>query len=180
MTARSEAGNEGVLSLRPARPDDAAGVAAVHVRSWQVGYRGLLPDDYLGGLRPEDRMGRYTFGSTDPDVPWTTVAVQNDVICGFATTGPGRDDDAGDAGELLALYVDPGSWGGGVGRRLMAEARAQLVRRRFTEGVLWVLVGNERAQRFYAMDGWDPDGWRRTEELWGVSVDEIRYRRPLP
>ena len=26
-------------------------VARVHVRSWQAGYRGLLPDAYLDGLR---------------------------------------------------------------------------------------------------------------------------------
>jgi ribosomal protein S18 acetylase RimI-like enzyme len=169
-----------VVSLRSARPEDAAAVAAVHVRSWQVGYRGLLPDDYLAGLRPEDRMGRYTFGSTDPDAPWTTVAVENDVICGFATTGGCPDDDTSHAGQLFALYVDPDTWGVGVGRRLMAAARAQLHRRRFTEGVLWVLVGNDRAQRFYAIDGWVADGGRRTEEVWGVSVDEIRYRRHLP
>jgi hypothetical protein len=33
-------------------------VAAVHVRSWQVGYRGLVPDNYLDEPRPEDRAGR--------------------------------------------------------------------------------------------------------------------------
>jgi ribosomal protein S18 acetylase RimI-like enzyme len=169
-----------VLNLRPARPDDAPDVARVHVRSWQEAYKGLLPDDYLAGLRPEDRMDRYTFGSTDPDVPWTTVAVEDGVIRGFATTGRCRDDDAGTAGEVLALYVDPADWGAGVGRYLMVEARAQLERRRFTEGVLWVLVGNERAQRFYGIDGWVPDECRRTEEIWGVRVDEIRYRRHLP
>ena len=47
-----------VLTVRRATPEDAAGVAGVHVRSWQVAYRGLLPDDYLDGLRPEDRMAR--------------------------------------------------------------------------------------------------------------------------
>jgi GNAT superfamily N-acetyltransferase len=172
--------NEPVLSLRSARPEDAAAVAGVHVRSWQVAYRGLLPDAYLDGLRPEDRMGRYTFGSTDPDAPWTTVAVEAEVIRGFATTGPSRDADVADAGELLALYVEPGAWGSGIGRQLMAQSRAQLGRHGFTEGFLWVLVGNDRAQRFYGIDGWLPDGRRRTQEIWGVSVDEICYRRHLP
>lgn len=37
-----------MLNVRNAVPDNALAVAAVHVRSWQVGYRGLLPQDYLG------------------------------------------------------------------------------------------------------------------------------------
>jgi GNAT superfamily N-acetyltransferase len=165
-----------MTSVRDARPDDAAGVAAVHVRSWQAAYRGLLPDDYLDALRPEGRMARYTFGAADPDVPTTVVAVDDGAICGFATTGPARTDDLLGAGELLALYVDPDHWGFGLGRRLMAEARARLSRQGFTDALLWVLVGNVRAERFYRTDGWQPDGGRRTEEVWGVSVDEISYR----
>jgi GNAT superfamily N-acetyltransferase len=165
-----------MTSVREARPDDAAGVAAVHVRSWQAAYRGLLPDDYLDALRPEDRMARYTFGATDPDVPTTVVAVDEGLICGFATTGPARSDDSDDTGELLALYVGPDHWGLGVGRSLMADARARLSRRGFSDALLWVLVGNARAERFYRIDGWRRDGGRRTEEVWGASVDEISYR----
>jgi ribosomal protein S18 acetylase RimI-like enzyme len=168
-----------VLRLRPARTDDAADVAGVHVRSWQVGYRGLLPDDYLDGLRPEDRMSRYAFGSTDPNDPSTILASEDDVICGFVTTGPCRDSNPGDEGEVLALYVDPEVWGLGVGRRLMAEAREQLVQRGCTDAVLWVLVGNDRAQRFYRRDGWLSDGAQRRVEVWNVAVDEVRYHRAL-
>lgn len=36
-------------------------VARVHVRSWQVAYRGLIPDGYLDRLCPEDRAVRYDF-----------------------------------------------------------------------------------------------------------------------
>jgi ribosomal protein S18 acetylase RimI-like enzyme len=169
-----------MLDVRAAVPGDAAQVAAVHVRSWQAAYRGLLPDDYLDGLRPEDRMARYTFGTNDPALPATVVAVEDGVICGFVTTGPARDDDVVNGGEVLALYVDPDSWGLGVGRRLLRRGRADLVAQGFTEAVLWVLVGNDRAERFYRVDGWQPDDTQRTEEVWAVFVEEIRYRRPLP
>ena len=172
--------NAPVLRVRPARRGDAAEVAGVHVRSWQVGYRGLLPDDYLDGLRAEDRMDHYAFGATDPDVPHTTVALEGGVICGFVTTGRSRDADAMGGGEVLALYVDPGAWNRGVGRRLMAEARDRLSRGGFTGATLWVLAGNDRAQRFYRGDGWEPDGEHRSVEVWGVAVAELRFRRPLP
>jgi ribosomal protein S18 acetylase RimI-like enzyme len=169
-----------MVQVREARPDDAAQVARVHVASWQAAYRGLLPDEYLDGLDPADRMARYTFGATDPDAPSTIVAVDDGVICGFATTGRSPHSDTPDAGELLGLYVDPGAWDCGVGRRLMAEARERLSGGGFTEAVLWVLVGNERAERFYRIDGWWPDGRRRRDLVWGVTVDEVGYRRPLP
>jgi ribosomal protein S18 acetylase RimI-like enzyme len=143
--------------LRDARPEDAAEVAGVHVRSWQVAYRGLLPDDYLDGLRPEERAARYTFGSSDPHGPATVVACLDHVICGFVTTGRSRDADTSDMGEILALYVDPPSWDLGVGHRLMTDARVRLGQGHFTDAVLWVLVGNERAQRFYHRDGWGRD-----------------------
>ena len=50
----------------------------------------------------------------------------------------------------------------------------------FAEAVLWVLAGNERAQRFYRADGWHADGGRREEVVWGVRADEVRYVRSVP
>jgi GNAT superfamily N-acetyltransferase len=167
-----------VLSVRSATPEDAGAVADVHVRSWQVGYRGLLPDEYLDGLRPEDRMTRYTFGATDASLPTTLVAVAEDAILGFVTAGPSRGDDVA-CGEIHALYVDPRAWGRGVGSRLMLEARTYLSRRGFRTAVLWVLAGNERAERFYRRDGWSSDGHRRTQPVWGLLVEETCYRRSL-
>lgn len=170
----------GSMLLRPAEPADAASVAGMHVRSWQVAYRGLLPDEYLDGLRPEDRAGRYTFGDLRPDRPATIVAVERGIIRGFATIGPSRDADRQGGGELHSLNVDPDGWGAGIGRALMEAARGGLVRWGFAEAGLWVLVGNERAERFYRLDGWVPDGSRREDEVGGVAVDEVRYRRSLP
>lgn len=168
------------MLLRTAQPADAAAVARVHVRSWQVAYRGLLPAEYLDGLRPEDRAQRYTFGDLEPDQPETIVAIERGAICGFATTGPSRDDDRQGGGELLALYVDPDCWGLGFGRALAQEARTRLAQQGFELASLWLLVGNRRAARFYQIDGWAPDASRRREQVWGVMLDEARYRRSLP
>jgi GNAT superfamily N-acetyltransferase len=45
--------------IRSAHIDDAAQIAVVHVRSWQGAYRGLLPQAYLDGLDPAQRVGRW-------------------------------------------------------------------------------------------------------------------------
>jgi RimJ/RimL family protein N-acetyltransferase len=42
-----------------------------------------------------------------------------------------------------------------------------------------VLPGNHRARRFYEVAGWEDDGARRTSEVLGVVVPEVRYRRRL-
>ncbi len=167
------------MLLRPAEPNDAIAVARVHVRSWQAAYRTLLPDDYLDQLRPEDRAQKYHFSSLDPLQPHTIVAAEAGVIHGFATTAPAREPDMSGCGELCALYVDPDQWNRGIGVALVAAARSRLFNLGFRHAVLWVLVGNVRAERFYRMDRWSPDGQRRTEWVWGVTVDETRYQRTL-
>jgi ribosomal protein S18 acetylase RimI-like enzyme len=117
-------------------------------------------------LDPADRAARYTFADVGPDRPRTTVAVEGGGhICGFATTGPCRDSDKQAAGELYAVYVHPDRRGLGVGRILIRAACQQLADRGFSEGVLWVLVGNQRARHFYQTDGWSPDGQRRLDEV---------------
>jgi len=154
-------------------------VARVHVRSWQAAYRTLLPDDYLDQLRPEDRAARYDFTGRDPRKPRTTIAVEDGTVLGFATTSPSREPDLPDHGELCALYVDPAHWGRGIGVALASDARACLCESGFRNALLWVLAGNVRAERFYRNDKWAPDGLGRTDTLWGVTVNEIRYQRSL-
>ena len=167
------------MLLRPAEPDDAMAVARVHVRSWQAAYRTLLPDDYLDQLRPEDRAQKYDFATLDPLKPRTIVAAEEGLILGFATTAPSREPDLPGHGELCALYVDPEQWGRGIGIALVSAARANLFGLGFRNAVLWVLAGNVRAERFYRIDQWAPDGLRRTDSVWGITVDELRYQRGL-
>jgi GNAT superfamily N-acetyltransferase len=167
------------MQLRPAEPGDATAVARVHVRSWQVAYRTLLPDDYLDQLRPEDRAKTYDFANLDPLKPRTIVAAEEGLILGFATTMPSRDADLPDHGELCALYVDPDKWGKGIGIALIAAARANLLALGYRKALLWVLAGNVRAERFYRIDQWVADGRRRTDSVWGVMVNEVRYQRGL-
>jgi GNAT superfamily N-acetyltransferase len=167
------------VELRDARPDDALEVAAVHVRSWQAAYRGLVPDAFLDGMKPEERAARYTFGDTDAGGPRTVLATEAGSVTGFATYGPCRDPDASGCGELYAIYLDPSAWGRGTGRALIAEARDRLAGDGFVTGVLWVLAGNARARNFYEMDGWSGDGTEQTVAIGGAELSEVRYRRAL-
>lgn len=177
-------------SIRIATPADALAVAAVHIRSWQAAYRGIFSDEFLDSLSPQQRAKRYSFDSRDPLGPRTVLAVEHveddngegaerEQILGFATTGPSRDADAPHAAELYALYVDPDSWRGGIGRMLMVAVYERFEALDASEAILWVLLGNAHAARFYSADGWQPDGSRRDEDVWEVPATVVRYRRTL-
>jgi len=167
------------MQIRNAQPNDAFEVATVHVTSWQVAYRGILPAEYLEGLQAEDRAQKYDFSCADPTKPHTIVGIENEKIVGFATTCTARDADLKDRGELTALYVDPQHWSRGVGASLIAAARLHLKNRGFQRACLWLLDGNARGDRFYQKDGWAPDGRNRIDTIWGITVNETLYQRDL-
>jgi ribosomal protein S18 acetylase RimI-like enzyme len=192
------------IALREARRGDELAVAELHVRSWQEAYRELMPAEFLAGLDPGDRVGRYEFEAGE-EGPTTVLAVDvggegvgddpsltNSVevhsgssptpferVVGFVTFGASRDADTVGLAEIYALYVDPDRYTGGVGRTLMSEARRRLREEGTDEAVLWVLRGNHRAQRFYEREGWVADGAQRFEQPYGIVSDVIRFRRTL-
>ena len=165
-----------MATVRPARVADAPAMGRLHVRAWQAAYRGHMPDDYLDGLRAEDRAAGWerALGLQRPRGA-VLVAEQAGEVVGFANVGPAQDPEG--AGELYAINVDPGHWGTGAGRALLKAAQAELARLGFDETVLWVLPANARARRFHEVAGWVADRTERTAEVQGVVVPEIRYRR---
>jgi ribosomal protein S18 acetylase RimI-like enzyme len=165
-----------MVTIRAATPADAPAMGRVHVRAWQAAYRGQMPDDYLDGLRPADRQAHWEGALRRDDLRGALLVAERDgEVVGFAVVGPSRDPEG--AGELYVLNLDPDHWGTGAGRALLAAAQAELDRQGFAETVLWVLVGNARARRFYEIAGWTADGAERSSEVFGVSVSEVRYRR---
>ena len=99
-----------------------------------------------------------------------------DEIVGFSTVGASYSEDG--TGELYAIYVDPLRWGSGAGRALIEQAEASLRESGFPAALLWVLEGNERAERFYRAAGWERDG-EKEDDFQGARVTEIRYRKRL-
>lgn len=166
--------------VRAATAADAHGVARVHVDTWRAAYAGLLPEAVLDGLSVERREAFWRSTLEQPGDHRLWVAESAGQVVGFASTGPCRDDDlpAG-AGELMAIYVDPGAWSKGHGARLFRQAVADLRERRIDPLVLWVLTDNARGRNFYEAMGWQPDGAVRPIDFGGTAVEEIRYR-PAP
>ncbi|MDX1659157.1 MAG: GNAT family N-acetyltransferase [Nitriliruptorales bacterium] len=174
----------GHFTIREPRPDDAAALGRIHVRAWQTGYRnGLMPDDYLDGLSVDERAQMWRDAVEAPPRPrraHLTAADDNDTPVGFILVGPAEGDDGADEGEVYALNVDPDVWGQGAGRALLDAGTDALADAGFTDLVLWVHRDAERSRAFYEHNGWQPDGAERTQDVLGVEVPEVRYRRTVP
>ena len=170
--------------LRRARVDDAAAIATVHVRTWQSAYRGQLPDPYLDSLS-DDLEQRTEMWETAISGRLTTkhevwVAATDKQIDGFVALGPTRDEDTDVVGEVYAIYVNPDSWGQGIGRILFSHATVRLVSLGYAAAILWVLESNARARRFYEVAGWTADGATKLETRPdGTQLREVRYRISL-
>ena len=169
------------MCVRDAFATDAAAMGRVHVAAWQVAYRGLMPDAYLDGLSAEDRARMWREALSAPPRPRSArfVSERGVDVVGFITVGPAAGDEDAVEGEVYALNVEPGRWGVGVGRALLDAGTAHLRAAGFAQALLWVVPGNARARAFYEAAGWRADGAERDDEVLGVRVAELRYRRRL-
>jgi GNAT superfamily N-acetyltransferase len=109
------------LKLRRAQAGDARSVAAVHVGSWQIAYRGLVPKTFLDELDGDERARGYRFNARGPDESVVWIAAMSEEVVGFVAVGRCRDVDQPDSGEVWALYVAPSNWRLGIGSRLIAK-----------------------------------------------------------
>jgi ribosomal protein S18 acetylase RimI-like enzyme len=168
-------------TIRDAQLADAERIATIQVRAWQAAYRGVMPDTYLDELDVEDRAvyWRNAVQVLEPGQR-LKVIVENGVVVGFAAAGPEHDGRSAGVGELYAINLDPSRWRRGLGRVLLRDMTADLTGLGYSEAVLWVVPQNDRARRFYESEQWRDDDVRREDEVFGVVVPEMRYRRRLP
>jgi ribosomal protein S18 acetylase RimI-like enzyme len=182
----------GPYRVRPARPEDARAVAAVHVASWQAAFAGLLPDRFLADLSVDERTDDWTSWIEGP--PTSHVLVVETAgdgggasdgggggIVGLAHAGPSRDGGAppGTA-ELYTIYLLAETWGRGVGTHLLDTTLDRLAADGCDAVTLWVLGTNVRARHFYQRRGWRQVAGQRTQEFGGSVVTDYRYGRPVP
>jgi len=168
------------LMIRDAVESDANAMGQLHVRAWQRAYRGVMPDEYLDSLQAQDRIAMWRDRISRYDLPSLLVAVVADEVVGFAAFGAEQaPTTTPSCGELYAMNLDPDHWGRGIGRVLLRRVTEELIAMGYEQAVLWVVPENQRARALYESEGWVADGGVSTEEILGVTVTDIRYRKPL-
>src|SRR5262245_26888746 len=147
------------MFVRLARSGDAPSIGSVHVRAWQVGYRGLAPDAYLDGLSLGERVVMWERELESPAKDRVIfVAEDEGTVVGFGGGGSALRPSEEGVFELYVLNVDPAHWGMGAGGALLTAFAAWSAERGARELVLWVAEGNARARGFYERRGLSWDG----------------------
>lgn len=159
------------MVIRNMRRSDEAEVGRLYVRSWQAGYKGLLPQNYLDGL------GAWRWDSKFTDLPGSFVITDGAAIVGHSCARPAADEAMSGWGEVWTLYVLPEYWGRGCGRALLDNSVNWLNEQGFDRVYLWVLETNSRARRFYENCGFSETQDTIQCDIAGIKVTDIRYVR---
>ena len=137
-----------MVTIRRARPSDAAALGRVHVAAWRSTYAAILPETYLSTLSANHEARGYERGILDRrggHAAFVAVAdgfeVPGGGIVGFITGGLSRRPTIAE-GEVEALYLLDDFRDRGVGRRLMRAMASHLASLGAASALAWVLEQN--------------------------------------
>lgn len=147
------------MIIREATADDVTGIARVHIDSSREAYAGLLDDWWFSDEAYARRLDFWTgFVAEDPRPGRLAVAVDGEVIVGFANAGPATGPDAERGSpparplHLFTIYLMASAHGTSLGQGLLDAVIGD------EPAQLWVVRGNDRAIRFYRRNRFDFDG----------------------
>lgn len=162
------------VEYRVARTRDAPRMAELIARC-NESYKTWAPAGWNapGSLAEREEM-HLTKRLADPLVR-ALVAMQGDQLIAFAMWAPSRRTPG--VADLSLLFVDPSSWGIGLGRQLLLKAEQSMLKASFSQAELWVPVANARAIKLYERNGWRTTSESRDHPLLGLELR--RYQLSL-
>jgi GNAT superfamily N-acetyltransferase len=142
-------------NVRPARVNDARGIADVHVASWRTTYKGIFPDTLLDGLCVDKReqSWRETLAASEPSSVTLVACDVDGSIVGFISGGVERTGRLGYEGEVYAIYLLQLAQRQGLGTLLVQHFVRELRARGVGSMAVWVLAENPFRQFYEALGG---------------------------
>ena len=183
------------VSVRPARPGEAAEIARIQRDTLAMAYASVMPADVMAQLvDPDVRAAIHDaltnqIASNDPGAQ-ALVALEGDALVGFTfaraavrdgvSMTEANDPEPERTGFLEQILVEP-RWGRrGHGSRLLAAATEFFAAAGFTRAISWVPDGNVATISFLESAGWARDGYaRRWRSGDGSTVRELRFHTAL-
>ena len=163
-----------MISIRPAKAEDAGAIAHVHVESWKTTYSGIVPDAYLAGLDEMLRTKLWQEWLAGDSL--VLVAERHGKVVGFANAGANREALEGCDAELYAIYLLQDAQRRGVGTRLLRAVAEALAERGYRGMAVWVLERTP-ARDFYERMG-SHLATSKVIEIGGAKLMEVAYVWP--
>ncbi|MDR0286454.1 MAG: GNAT family N-acetyltransferase [Clostridiales bacterium] len=166
------------ITIRLAKLTDALDMAEVHMRSWEVAYKDIIPMEYI---QEKNATRPALFKRIITDENTTQYVIQKGcktvgIMCVVATP---QDDDANkNVCELEGIYLHPDYYRQGIGAKAMEFAFNIARNWKKTEMTLWVFTENTNTIKFYEKCGFSADGNTKTYNC-GKVMECIRMRRSL-
>ncbi len=170
------------MYIRHATTKDAKYIAKIQVESWRMGYKGIMPDEYLKSLSVKEKTEDWNEALSKQGKGINLVIESNGIISGFSVYGPARDKALSNKnmGELVSLNVSPIFWGNGLGSELTKYVIESAYEYKWSSLCLWVIKKNTRARRLYEHLGFSvKDSEKIDTKLTGHELHEIRYVKSL-
>jgi GNAT superfamily N-acetyltransferase len=164
------------LSVRTARPEDAADLARIYIESWQDTYAGMISHALLTAMSHKNHTARWQSAIRNAERGSGAVLVADDAqhgVIGLCSLGVARDGAIGFDGEVYTLYVDPAFMGHGAGRALLSGAFDTFKARRLRSCLIWAHARNNACFFYEAMGGRRVA--TRTTRLMGELTPEIGF-----
>lgn len=165
------------MIVREMTLNDVTAVGKIHVDTWRVAYKGIVPQDYLDGLNYTKSATRWENGILERPEVLRYVAEIGGEIAGFIAglNNRSESDLPHIDSELWAIYVHPNHFRDGVGQALVQELTNKLRDLKKKKMCVWVLADNHRAINFYKKCGGVKTSAEKMIEIGGANLLEISY-----
>jgi GNAT superfamily N-acetyltransferase len=168
MTAR-------LLTIRPAEPSDATGVAEVNHAAWLATYRDALDPGYVESRSMADQLQVWRDLLTHPDPSRQYfVALDGPDLIGYGGAGRNADRHSPFQAELFGVSVLPGRHGQGIGTRLLGTQAQWLRVMGWHSMQLWLMEQNP-FRGFYERHGGTLLDGSRDLDFGGKRVTVVSY-----
>ena len=129
---------------------DLDGIAQLYYQNHTRVYKGLLPDEYISKLAPDDCRAKWEAAIDDPEKRiW--VAYQDEEFLGFAACMP--DPKLPRTWYLESLHVTENARGKGIGSALIRAAGDFALQNGYEKMSVCIVRGNDRAGSLYTKLG---------------------------
>jgi GNAT superfamily N-acetyltransferase len=157
------------LIIRRASAGDGEAMANVSLRVWNISLKDIVSQNFLAKLQFEIQKEKYAGRATDAD--WLLlVAEVGGKIVGMIGAKDNDSEPLLYEKQIKAMYVDPAFQGQGIGAALFARIVKELKERNTRTLVLWCMLANTKALRFYEkLGGKKIEGIIPPEEYSGMA-----------